>query len=161
MFIKYNETNIHAIPHIKTKQVRLKNRKTGKVRIEDRIDGAQSPQDIKWLRPGWNEFPREVWEQNKKSPVLMQMIKDKKIEVMNETVVVTEGKKKVKKVVGQDDEEVSLRLFSETRALEIVKDTLNRDMLQRWMDEETRHKVKRMLAKQIKPLLNNTKSDEE
>ena len=50
--------------------------------------------------------------------------------------------------------------FSAERAAEIVKQTWNRDMLQRWLDEETRHKVKRTLTKQIKPLLNESKDED-
>lgn len=160
MFIKYNETNVHAMPHVKMKTVRLKNKKTGKVRTEQRIDASLAPQDIKWLRPGWNEFPREVWEQNKSNPGIKKMIADGKIELLAEKVVTTVGKKKVTKIIGQDDEEVSLRDFSEVRALQIVKDTLDRDILQRWLDEETRHKVKRALSKQIKPLLNSEKEED-
>lgn len=161
MFIKYNDTNVHAIPNIKTKSVRMKNKKTGKIRVVEKLVGNQSPQDIKWLRPGWNEFPSDLWNKTKDHPGIKKMLAEKKIELLNETVVVTEGKKKVKKVIGQDDEEVSLRFLSELKSIEIVKGTLNRDILQRWLDEETRHKVKRALSKQIEPLLNNTKSDDE
>ena len=161
MFIKYNDTNVHALPHVTMKTVKLKNKKTGKVRFVERVDHGQSPQDIQWLRPGWNEFPSHVWEQNKEHPGIKKMLKDKKIELLNETVVVVEGKKKIKKVVGMDDEEISLKLFSEARAIEICKDTLNRDILQRWIDEETRHKVKRALIKQIKPLLNEPADKDE
>lgn len=161
MFIKYNQTNLHALPNVTHKAVVLRNKKTGKKRTVMRVDNRQSPQDIKWLRPGWNEFPKAIWDQNKDHPGIKKMLKDKTIEIMSDTVVVKQGRKSLKKVVGQDDEEVSLHLFSEARSIEIVKGTLNRDILQRWIDEETRHKVKRALTKQIKPLLNDKKDDED
>jgi hypothetical protein len=34
-------------------------------------------------------------------------------------------------------------------------------MLQRWIDEENRHKVKRALTKQIEPLLNSESNDDD
>jgi hypothetical protein len=161
MMIKWNESRLHAIPYVSMKAVTLKNKKTGKKRTEMRVDGSQSPQDIKWLRPGWNEFPRHIWEQNKNHPQLMKFMKEKTIELMDDVVTIKEGKKKIVKHVGQDDEEVSLKWFTDSRAIEIVKGTLNREILQRWMDEETRHKVKRALTKQIEPLLNPQKKDED
>lgn len=161
MFIKYNDTNVHALPYVTYRQVRLKNKKTGKVRVANQVNEMQSPQDIKWLRPGWNEFPSSVWEQNKNHPGIQKMLEDGKIEVMAEKVQVKVGKKTVTKVVGQDDEEVALKHFAETRAIAVVKGTYNRDILQRWLDEETRHKVKRALTKQIEPLLNDNKEDDE
>jgi hypothetical protein len=160
MFINYKETNVHALPHVSSKTVKVRNKRTGKVRLEARMEG-QSPQDIHWLRPGWNEFPKHVWEQNKDHPSIKKMLKENKIVLLAEPVTVTQGSKKVKKIIGMDDEEVSLKLFTDVRAIEIVKETLNRDILQRWLDEETRHKVKRALKKQIEPLLNNEKEDEE
>lgn len=161
MFIKYNESNVHALPHIKTKQVRLKNKKTGKIRFETRLATDLAPQDIKWLRPGWNDFPKEVWDQHKDNVGIKAMLKAKKIELLEEKVKVKEGKKMVTKIIGIDDSEVNVKDFSESRAIEIVKDTLNRDILQRWLDEETRHKVKRILVKQIKPLLSEETSDDD
>lgn len=161
MMIKYNDTNVHAIPNIKTKTVKLRNKKTGKVRTEVRLDPSQSPQDIVKLMPGWNEFPRAIWEQNKNQPSIVKMLKDKKIELMDEKVTIKQGKKQVVQVVGQDDEPISLRSFSESRAVEIVDGTFNRDILNRWLDEETRHKVKKALRKQVEPLLNNKEPESE
>lgn len=160
MFIKYDDTNVHAIPHVKMVEKKLRNKKTGAVRTEMRMSPDLAPQEIKWLRPGWNEFPKDVWDQNKDHPGIKKMLASGKIELLAEKVTVTEGRKKITKVIGMDDEEVSIKLFSEARAIEIVKDTLNRDILQRWMDEENRSKVKRAIDKQIKPLL-STKSQED
>lgn len=161
MFIKYNDTNVHALPYVTYRQVRLKNKKTGKARLVKRVDTTQSPQDIQWLRPGWNEFPSHIWEQNKDHPGIKRMIDEGKIEIMSEKIQVKEGKKLVTKIIGQTDEEVSLKHFTETRAIAIVKGTLNRDILERWLDEETRHKVKRALKKQVEPLINKTSDDED
>lgn len=161
MMIKWNESNIHALPYVTHKQVTLRNKKTGKKRTVTQVDASQSPQDIRWLRPGWNEFPKVIWDQNKDHPGIQKMIREKKIELLAEPVVIKEGKKRITKIIGQDDEEVSLKHFAEVRAIEIVKGTLNRDILQRWMDEESRHKVKRALSKQIEPLLNDKKKNED
>ena len=161
MFIKYNNTNVHALPYVQMVPITVRNKKTGKKRTVMRIDHSQSPQDIQWLRPGWNEFPSNVWLQNQEHPSIKKMLKEKVIEVMNEKVVVKNGKAKVTKIVGLDDSEIDLKVFAEARAIEIVKETLNRDILQRWLDEEMRHKVKRALMKQIEPLLNNTKEEED
>lgn len=161
MMIYYGGKNVHALPHVTTVPVTLRNKKTGKKRTVMRVDTTQSPQDIQWLRPGWNEFPKHVWEQNENHPGVQKMLKDKTIRLMAEKIQIKSGKKKITKVVGQDDEEIDLKLFAEARAIEIVKETLNRDILQRWLDEETRHKVKRALTKQIEPLLNNTKDEED
>ncbi|CAM6004899.1 unnamed protein product [Sphagnum balticum] len=46
----------------------------------------------------------------------------------------------VETIIGQDDAEVTLKYFSEKQAIDVVKNTWNRDILQRWLDEEMRHK---------------------
>lgn len=165
MFINYRGTNVHALGYVQMKNKTLRNRRTGKIRVVQEV-ASQSPQDIVWLRPGWNEFPKMVWEQNKNHPQVLHMIKKKQIILLEEKVTVLEKdkngrKKKITKVLGQDDSEILLRDFSEARAIEIVKETLNRDILQRWLDEEMRHRVKRSIAKQIKPLLNPQKDEDE
>jgi hypothetical protein len=159
MMIKYNNNNVHAMPFVTQKVVTVKNKSTGKKRQVTRANYNLSPSDIPFLRPGWNEFPRQVWEQNKNHPGIQKMLEEKKIELMNDVVQVKVGKKTVEKIIGQDDEEITLKYFSDSRAVEIVKGTLNRDILQRWMDEETRHKVKRAITKQIEPLLNKPEKD--
>ena len=161
MFINYRNTNVHSIPFVKSRAVTLKNKKTGKKRTVQQIEMNQSPNDIHRLMPGWNEFPKHVWDQNKDHPSIQKMIKDKTIEVLHEEVTVKLGKKSIKRVIGMDDEPINLRDFSETRATQLVKETLNRDILQRWLDEETRHKVKRALTKQIEPLLNSKQDNED
>lgn len=160
MFIQYNDTNVHALPTMRYREVRLRNKKTGKIRTVKKLDVAQSPNDVKWLRPGWNEFPKDVWEQNKDHPSIQSMLKSGKIVVMADKVVVQQGKKKIAKVVGQDDSEITLEVFPERRAIDIVKNTYDRDLIQRWLDEETRHKVKRALVKQIEPLRGPDKESE-
>lgn len=161
MFIKYNETNCHALPHVTQRPVTLVNKKTGAKRRVMRIDTTQSPTDIKWLRPGWNEFPKAVWDQNKDHPQIQKMLRKKKIELMSEKVTITKGGKKVTRVVGLEDEQIRLRWFDEKRALGIVKDTYDRELLQRWLDEESRSRVKRKLEKQITPLLAETQNEQD
>lgn len=92
------------------------------------------------------------------------MLKKGKIELLSYTAKVrvrtAAGKVKVvTRVIGQDDKPVKLKYFDEVTAMKIVKGTLNRDILQRWLDEERRHKVKKALRKQIKPLI--TQRDDE
>ena len=149
MFINYKGTNVHAMPETSQASLTLN----------------QSPQSVKWLQPGWNEFPKNVWDQNKENPGIKRMVKEGLIELLEETVSVRmrdkSGKvKTVKKTIGHDDKPVALKYFEESKAIKIVNQTFNRDILQRWADEETRHKVKRALEKQLKPLL-STKSDDE
>ncbi|SRR5579875_2527930 len=151
MFIKYNGTNVHALPYINKAQAHI----------------MQSPQDVKWLRPGWNEFPKEVWEQNKEHPAIKKMLKKGTIELLNykASLKVRDKKsgrlKKVVKMLGQDDKPIKLKHFDEPTALKIIKGTLNREILERWLDEERRHKIKRALRKQIKPLLPSMDDDDE
>lgn len=128
MLIKYNNTNLHAL---------------------STYDGK----DIKWLKPGWNEFDSTVWVQHEKDPSIQKMIADGVIELMAEKVKVKEGGKTVTKVLGKSDEELNIKHLDEKKAIEVVEATWDRDMLQRWADEETRHKVKRAVDKQLKPLL--------
>lgn len=128
MFIKYNNTNLHALGS---------------------FDGKQ----ISWLRPGWNEFPSALFKLYEKDPEILKMIEDKKIELLNEKVSQVKGKKKVTLHIGMSDEPIHTTDLPERKAIEIIKGTYNRDILQRWEDEETRHKVKRAIAEQVKPLL--------
>lgn len=159
MFIKYLGTNIHALPHLPK-------------HIDENAVKVLSPQDIQWLRPGWNEFPKSIWDQHKDHPQIKKMLKEGKpdhkgrptkeplIELMSEKVTFLEGKKKKTKVVGQDDSQIALEVFDEKRAIQIVKETHNRDLLQRWLDEENRGKVRRMIDKQLEPLLNTEDNED-
>jgi hypothetical protein len=161
MMIKYSGTNVHAMAHIN--EAALKSMKDG----DAKAIAIQTPQDVKWLRPGWNEFPRATWEQNKEHPEIKKMLKKKVIELMEYEAKIkikdpkTGRPKTVTRMVGADDKPVKLKWFDEITAKKIVTETLNRDMLQRWMDEETRHKVKKVLRKQIEPLMNNNKDDDD
>lgn len=123
------------------------------------IGGTTSPQDVHWLRPGWNEFPRSIWQSNQAAPNIQQLLKKGVIQLLEVKVKVRVKDKKtgrskvVTKVIGQDDSEIRLKHFDDARAIQIVKETLNRDILQRWLDEELRHKVKRVIIKQMEPLM--------
>lgn len=151
MFIKYNGTNVHAMGQVNATDMKMN----------------QSPQEVKWLQPGWNEFPSEIWKQNEKNPQIQKWLKKGVIELLSETVSVRIRDKKtgkvktVKKTLGSTDVEMTIKYFDEKKAIDIVKHTFNRDILQRWIDEERRHKVKRALDKQIKPLLNTEREETE
>jgi hypothetical protein len=152
MFIKYNGTNVHAFGHV------TKAAMEGKKFI-------QAPQDVKWFQPGWNEFPKVVWDQNKDHPQIKSMLKRGLIELFSYPAEIKVKDKKTGKikrqkvVLGQDDRPIKLKWIDEKMAIIIVKSMFVRDTLQRWLDEEMRHKVKKALRKQIEPLLNN--SDDE
>lgn len=134
MLIKWNKSNIHAF-------------------------GSYDGKQINFLRPGWNEFPSAIFELYKNDTEVLRFIKNKTLELMAEKVTLkTSSGKKVTKVIGQGDDELSLKDLSEEKAIEIVKGTFNRELLQRWTDEENRHKVKRELDKQTKPLLPENKT---
>lgn len=160
MFIKYNDTNVHALPHLNYVDKQVEHPRTGKIKTVRTLDTNQSPQDIKWLQPGWNEFPKHIWDQNKDHPQIQRMIKKGKIKLMAEKVTVKKGGKLVTKLVGPEDEQIKIRWFDEKRALSIVKDTYNREILQRWLDQETRTKVKKLIEKQLTPLLKTAEDDD-
>lgn len=162
MLIKYNESNVHAFPYVNAEA--LKRLKGPSKRGDKPI--IQSPQDVVSLKPGWNEFPKAVWDQNKDHPAIKKMLKRGKIELMSHKAKVrvrgTNGKVKlVERVIGADDKPIRLKHFDIKMAVKLVKGTLNRDMLQRWLDEERRHLVKKALRKQIKPLLPGKSDDDE
>lgn len=142
MFIHYKGTNVHAMGMINGTEMKMN----------------QSPQDVRWLQPGWNEIPKQVWEQNKTSPSIKNMVNRGIISVLPDKVQVkvkTKSGNLAKKTmsVGEHDKAIVLSLFDEARAIELVKDTFNRDILQRWDDQETRIKVRKALTKQLAPLL--------
>ncbi len=153
MLLKWNNTNVLAFP-FKTPSV------TGDKKF------MQSPQDVKWLQPGWNEFPKAVWEQNKAHPMLQKYVKKGTIELFSYPATIRvkgkNGKTKLKKVIlGGDDRPLKLRWLDEKMAIIMVKSMFVRDILQRWTDEETRHKVKKALRKQIEPLLNTSEDEDD
>jgi len=108
---------------------------------------------IESLKPGWNEFPAAIFNLHVTNPEIVRMIETKELEIMNETQEVkgSKGKTAVKKI-GLDDELVSLKDFSETKAIQYVKETYLMSILTRWSDEEVRHKVKRALEAKLKEL---------
>lgn len=147
MFIKYNKKNVHAI-------------------------GSHDGREHKWLQPGWNEFPDEIWAQYQNDSEIKRMMDDGEIELHDhpdKDAVINlqqssyskgEKGKKVKVIekdqpryLGEGNREVHLTdLKDEKEAISIIKATFNKKLLQRWTDEETRHKVKRELEAQIKEI---------
>ena len=128
MLIRYDGTNVHAMPFVAQKAVTLRNKKTGKKRTVMKLDLSQSPQDIPFLRPGWNEFPKHVWEQNRDHPGIKKMIKDKMIQVMSDVVSVK---------VGEEDDKAGYR----TRRQRVESSGLQRRARRRdrETDVESRH----------------------
>ena len=122
MLIKYNKTNCLAL-------------------------GSFDNSEIAVLRPGWNEFPSHIWNKHEGDKQLKKLIEDGEIEFLKVTSL---GKGK-KKEAGQDAE-LHIKDLDETKAIGITKSTFNRDMLQRWIDEENRSKVKRALEKQMQTI---------
>jgi hypothetical protein len=105
--------------------------------------------DLFVLRPGWNEFPAEIFELHKNDPEIKAWIKSGDIVISD--VKVGAGKKAID--LGAQDVEVHLaEIKDEKKCIEIVNGTFNRDLLQRWIDEETRSKVKRALSARMKDL---------
>lgn len=127
VMLKYNKENVHAVAD-----------------LSNVAHGVAAPSSIHRILPGWNEFPKRVWDQYASHPDFVGMLKDGTIEIM------TKGKKK-EPIVAQDEFELSK--FDESTAIKLVADTQNRHLLQRWLDSETRGKVKKAIDKQLKPLL--------
>lgn len=130
MFIKYNRANNHVLSTYRADETHV-------------------------LRPGWNEFPKHIWEIHSNDAEIKRLMSEGHIEISDVKVVQQEGRKKTTVDLGKTDVEVHLtQIKDEKKAIEIVKGTFNREILQRWLDEETRSKVKRVIEKQIDPLLN-------
>lgn len=103
------------------------------------------------LRPGWQEFPKGVFEAHLEDPEVQQLIKDKHIVISDVVIQEKQGKKTVKVELGKADVEVHLvAIKEEKKCLEIIAGTFNRELLQRWIDEENRSKIKRALEKRMK-----------
>lgn len=49
-------------------------------------------------------------------------------------------------ILGQDDRPLKLKWLDEKTAIVMAQGMFNRDTLQRWLDEEVRHKVKKLSA---------------
>lgn len=129
MFINWKNNNVHAF-------------------------GSVDGKTIKWLRPGWNEFPSELFKQYENDAEVKRFISEGKLEILAEKV----GTGKTKKTIGLDDKPIDLKELTEAKSIEIIKNTFNRELLQRWIDEENRSKVKRALEEQIKPLMPDKKA---
>ena len=123
MLIRYTKTNVHTFPVT-----------------------AEAKEVVK-LKPGLNEFPSKVWKLWEKHPIVVGMIEDGDIELVN---LKSEAKGKAKpKVIGKDDKELRIKELSAKDAIKVVKETFDRDMLERWQAEETRHTVKKELDKAL------------
>ena len=110
------------------------------------------------LRPGWNEIDSAVWKENENDPEIKEFIRLEQLEVSE--IKIMHGKKVVTDL-GKSDAEVHLaEIKDEKQCLSIIKDTYNMALLTRWNDEETRHPVKRALAKQIKRVENPNEDQE-
>lgn len=114
--------------------------------------GTSDGKEIYNLRPGWNEFPARIWKQYETHPDIKQMLSARDIELMK-------YKPKKGKAIGLDDSELHLTDLKDDDAISVASSTFSRPMLQRWLDEETRHKVKRVVEKQLTPLLPEKKVD--
>jgi hypothetical protein len=136
MFIKYSKSNLHVM-------------------------SSHDGKEVYWLKPGWNEFPLHIWDAHKDHPETLRLMGEGSIEISQDKVslVNPRGKKEVVSL-GKTDQPVRLKDLDERRAIEIVGSTFDRGILQRWLDEENRSKVKRAVEKQLKPLLNDGTSSE-
>lgn len=138
MFLKYNKPNRHLIPYYSDSQKKQKEK------------GLNIPYSLLALNPGWNNVPKAVWDSIKDHKQIKAFLDDEVMEIMNEEVEVYHGEEKIVKHIGVDDEPVKLLDLSESKAIKIAKDTHNLELLEQWHDEETRSKVKKVLAKQVK-----------
>lgn len=136
MIINYKKNNLHALSS---------------------YDGKE----LVWLSPGMNEFPSHIWKIHEKDKEIVKMLDDKIIELFEAKVTYrNDDGKKVTKIIGKDDEPLDLKLLDEKKAIEVVKSTYKKNILERWNDEEFRHKVKRELEKQMKALFSDKKESE-
>lgn len=113
--------------------------------------GSMDAKEIKWLNPGWNDFPNRIWEQNKDSPLIKRYLAEGVLSIFNEKVTSMVGKKKVKTDIGMATTRLKLSDLPEALAIKVVKESYERSMLTRWLNVETRPKVKKYLETQLAP----------
>lgn len=134
MFLKYNKPNNHVLSTFGAG-----------------VGGVMAQPDIKVIRPGWQEFPKHIFDMHQNDPHMISMIKDGTIEISEMAVKEKVGKKTATVELGKSDAEVHLtKIPDEKKCIEIVNGTFDRGLLQRWIDEENRSKVKRALEKRMK-----------
>ena len=141
MFIQYNRPNNHVLTSYTPGLA---------------PGGVMAMPEQHVLRPGWQEFPKRMYDLYKDDPEMKAMVKSGAV-VISDVIIAGEGKKAPKVALGQADVEVQLTKIEEKKAQEIVAGTFNRELLQRWLDEENRSKVKRALEKRMKDLFGERK----
>lgn len=130
MFLQYNRPNNHVLST-----------------HGSMVGGVMAQPEIHVLRPGWQEFPKHIYDMHKDDKMFKEMVK--KGDIVVSDVKVGAGKKAV--ALAEADVEVHLsEIKDEKKCIEIVKGTFNRELLQRWLDEETRSKVKRAINERVK-----------
>jgi hypothetical protein len=87
------------------------------------------------LKPGINEIPDATWTKLKADPTIQSKLENGDMEAVTEK--------------GKAD---SLMSFSPAKAKEIIKDTVDRDLLKKWAEVEKRKPIQMAISDQQKVL---------
>lgn len=143
------------------------------------ILGSHDGRDVLILQPGWNEGSDLIWKQYENDPEVKTFLEEgvlslhehpeagKEVSRQGSGREVKEKGRSTGKVeiqqpryLGEGDQEVHInQITDEKKALDIVRNTWNKKLLERWFDEETRSRVKKALDSQLKNLTNDVKSE--
>ena len=96
------------------------------------------------LKPGVNEVDQELWDEVKGTKVAQHLVKSGKLEVM-----------------GGGKAKASLAELTAEEALELVSQTLDRDLLNGFAEEEKRKPVLKAIKDQLEKVKVGKKKDEE
>lgn len=96
------------------------------------------------LMPEINEIESSVWDEVKNNPVIVQMLKDKKLEVIS-----LKEEKKAEDGKPVDDSKSTLDGFQYKKAVALVKNTVDRDLLKKWKSHEKRPSVLQAIDEQL------------
>ena len=132
MLIQYNKTNLHSFP-----------------------TDAQAKHIVS-LKPGVNQFPKEVWDKWKDTEICKQMIEDGDIELLEFKAEADE-----EKVIGKDDEPLNLSELRVKDAEAVVKQTFDVKLLEEFELMENRMTVKKAIKSQIKKIMDEGKETKE
>lgn len=105
------------------------------------------------LKPGINDVDPKHWAEAKKDPEIQTMMDDGAIVLMEADQATKTDGSPAPKVLNLKD-------FSEKKALNVIKDTFDYELLQMWDAGEDRQKVKMAIAKQLADLTSHKKEVE-
>jgi hypothetical protein len=114
------------------------------------------------LTPGVNKLEDEVWKRSAENPQIKRLIKLGKkkggLEIVTDVMGDKEQAAAAKKA---EDKQIAIDLsgFADKEAADIVRKTLNKELLEQWAESDNRPLVRRAVEKQLKTLTIKPKKD--